>query len=343
MKMSPVYRTVATLLLAMVWAVTGSAQSNQGNTGSGGNDQKVNAQLVKTGLYMFSGEGGNFLLRLSANGLILVDGKLQENSYEAHLGAVRKIVKQPIRVLILTDHCEVNVGEGSPFLQDGTGIIAQKEACKNVASGSSTARKTSPLIITYDNDYVLRLGGVEAHLMHFGNAYTSGDTVVYFPNLKAVAVGNLFASTPNPDFSAGGSLVGWGPVLAQILKLDFDVVVPASGSVVSRADLVSFKGKIDTLVSRATDLVKKGVSKDQLMSQLKTDDLGWHLTFTGEQLDGFYADLSRTEHGVAAVSDAHAPATLSQLAGWHRTDDRRSIPTTEVNQWPHEGEKHGMD
>ena len=129
-------------------------------------------------------------------------------------------------------------------------------------------------------------------LFHFGNAHTNGDTVVYFPNLKVVAVGDLFAATPNPDFSAGGSLVGWGPVLAQILKLDFDVVVPGTGPPVTRADLEAFKTKIDTLVSRATGLVKKGVPKDQLMAQLKTDDLGWQLSFTGNQLDRFYSELS---------------------------------------------------
>ena len=144
-------------------------------------------------------------------------------------GRVRKIVKQPIRVLILTDHCEVNVGKGSPFLQDGTGIIAQEKACKNVASGEFLGSENLAADHHLRQRLQLRLGGVEAQLMHFGNAYTSGDTVVYFPNLKVVAVGNLFASTPNPDFSAGGSLVGWGPVLAQILKLDFDVVVPGYG------------------------------------------------------------------------------------------------------------------
>ena len=64
---------------------------------------------------------------------------------------------------------------------------------------------------------------------------------------------------------------------------------------VLRADLEAFKTKIDTLVSRATALVKKGVPKDQLMAQLKTDDLGWQLNFTGDQLDRFYAELSRTK------------------------------------------------
>jgi hypothetical protein len=84
-------------------------------------------------------------------------------------------------------------------------------------------------------------------------------------------------------------------VLAQILKLDFDVVVPGTGTTVTRADLETFKKKLDTLVSRAVELAKKGVPKDQLMAQLKTDDLGFQLTFTGDQLDHFFAELSSTK------------------------------------------------
>ncbi len=147
--------------------------------------------------------------------------------------------------------------------------------------------------MTYDHEYLLKLGGVEAELLHFGNAHTSGDTVVYFPNLKVVAVGGLYAAMPSPDFSAGGSLVDWGPVLEQILKLDFDVMVPGMGPTATRADLEKFKTKIDTVVARAAGLVKKGVPKDQFMAQLKTGDLGWQLNFSADQVDGFYAELSR--------------------------------------------------
>ena len=46
--------------------------------------------------------------------------------------------------------------------------------------------------------------GVE--LLHTPAAHTDGDTVVYFPDLKVVAVGDLFAQPPDPDFSAGGSM-----------------------------------------------------------------------------------------------------------------------------------------
>lgn len=132
-------------------------------------------------------------------------------------------------------------------------------------------------------------------VFHFGNACTDGDAVVYFRDLKAVAVGDLFTSgIPQPDYRAGGSLLAWGPVIAQILKLDFDVVIPGQGRVVNRAELEAFKVKIDTFVSRATALVRKGVAKDQLMAQLETADLGWQASLTGDELDGFYAELAET-------------------------------------------------
>ena len=129
----------------------------------------------------------------------------------------------------------------------------------------------------------------------FGIVTTFDFKVVYLPDLKVVAVGDLFAATPNPDFSAGGSLLGWGPVLAQILKLDFDVVVPGTGPMVARADLEAFKTKIDALTARAIKLVKEGVPKDRLMAELKTDDFGWRFTFTGNQLDRFYSELISSE------------------------------------------------
>lgn len=73
--------------------------------------------------------------------------------------------------------------------------------------------------------------------------------------LEGVAVGDLFtAGEPEPDFSAGGSLVNWGPVLSRILELDFDVVVSGTGPPATRADLETFKSRLDTLTSRATEL-----------------------------------------------------------------------------------------
>jgi cyclase len=291
MKIRSGYGTCAIILLVLAGTVGASAQYGQSKTTQVAGDNGMTTEFVKTGLYVVSGGGSNSVLRLSANGLILVNGKLPGN-YSPLLAKVRKISDQPIRALILSNYDKSCAGNNETFQEAGTRIVSHKDTLSDASSTDPAIPSVSPASITFASQYRLQLGGVEAALMHFGNAHTNNDTVVYFPNLKTVAVGDLFASTPDPEFSAGGSLVDWGPVLAQVLKLDFDVVIPNSGPAISRADLEGFKAKIDTLVSRAALLVGKGVSKDQLMGQLRTDDLGFQLSFTPEQVHGFYAELS---------------------------------------------------
>jgi hypothetical protein len=84
--------------------------------------------------------------------------------------------------------------------------------------------------------------------------------------------------------------VDWGSALAQILKLDFDVIVPSKGAMITRDDLVAFKTKIEILPSRTRALVNKGVPKDRLLAQLNPEDFGWRFSLTPNDIDRFYAE-----------------------------------------------------
>ncbi len=76
----------------------------------------------------------------------------------------------PIRAVILTNHHEDHSGTNAKFLAAGAQIIAQENVAKSLATYQTSGEKIAPPTITYANDYTLRLGGVEAKLMHFGNA-----------------------------------------------------------------------------------------------------------------------------------------------------------------------------
>jgi len=285
--LSPSALWLAVLVSAAASAVNTSAWHEQrGRSGP----NPLAAQLIKTGLYMLSGEG-NSLMRLSANGAIVVDGQ-SPGDFAALRQQARRIGEQPIRLLITTDHHQEHTASNGLFLADGAQILAQDNVKRRLADASVHGAAIGLPTKTYDRDFGLTLGGIHVRVMHFGNAHTDGDSVVYFPDLKVVAVGDLFAAIPDPDFSAGGSMVGWAPVLAEILKLDFDIVVPAKGPTVTRANLIAYKGKLDTLIAKARALVKQGVPKDQLLVQLEIQDLGWHLDWTGDRLQRFYSELS---------------------------------------------------
>jgi len=286
------------MLAATVYVASAAAQTPPVSPTTSPSAVTLDAQLVKTGLYLIQGGGGNTLLRFTPSGSILVGGKLPGN-YRPLMSQVRRISKfgdLPVRVLVVNDHHEYYTGTNAQFLAAGVPIVAQEKARQRFGTYTMPEGKTAPPIVTYDREYTIKMGGIDVRFFNFGSAHTDGDTVAYFTNLKVVAVGDLYTrGTPDPDFAAGGSLVGWSPVLAEVLKIDFDTAVPGTGPAVSKADVIAFKSKLDTLLARGTALVAKGVPKDRLMAELRTDDLGWRFDFTPEQLDRFYAELSQAK------------------------------------------------
>src|SRR5580692_2121398 len=89
---------VLAMMLAMAAASSAAAQSGKppDPASKGAGDATLTSQFVKTGLFVISGGGGNTVLRLSANGLIVVDGKLA-GSYETLRKRIHRISEQPVR------------------------------------------------------------------------------------------------------------------------------------------------------------------------------------------------------------------------------------------------------
>ena len=148
----------------------------------------------------------------------------------------------------------------------------------------------------------MKLGGVTVEAHHFGRAHTSGDTVVYFPDLKVVAVSDEVtvgtppgSRAPLADYAGGGSLVEWPSVLEKILKLDWDLAIPGNDDPQPRSYVQAYRDNIEKFVDRAKAAVKMGVPKDQLMATIKTDDLPFKLSLQPAALDGFYDELLKSK------------------------------------------------
>jgi glyoxylase-like metal-dependent hydrolase (beta-lactamase superfamily II) len=204
---------------------------------------------------MVSGDGGNTAVRLTGNGMILVDGKLPGN-YAPLIARAHTIADElPVRLVVLTGPDEKHTGTNGDFLRAGIAIISQEQTREILAKRAREDQQNALPSVTFDDERKISLGGVSVQLLYFGAARTSGDAVVYFPDLKVVAVGDLYTSQiPDPDDGAGGNLAGWSAALRKILQLDFDTVVPGTGSLVKRAELEALATRIDKLiVARSTN------------------------------------------------------------------------------------------
>jgi len=265
--------------------------------GGRGAPQPQAIQQVKPGLYMITGAGGNTTVRVTSQGLIVVDGKLPgQANYDALMALIKSVSDQPVKYLIVTHHHADHTGNNQRFLDAGVQVVAHENLKKNLVTYQVDPKPAPPSVTYPGAEYTVTLGGVKVELHHFGRAHTSGDTVVYFPDLKVVSVSDTVTTGktgPLIDYAGGGSATDWTNVLAGILSLDFDAAIPGNGDVLTKADVQAYKTKFDTVISRARELVRMGVPQDQLLGQIKTDDIGW--TPRVPKVDAFYAELSESK------------------------------------------------
>ena len=251
--------------------------------------------MLKPGLYVVPGGGANSIVRVTNEGVILVDTKLPgEANYNGLMEQIRSVTPQPVKVVIVTHHHADHTGNNDRFISAGAQVIGHEQLAKNLDTYQFDPRPAKPSATYNTAEHTVRLGGVEVRVLHLGRAHTGGDSVVYFPDVKVVATSDAVTTGtqgPLADYAGGGSFAEWTPVLDAMLKLDFDTAVPGAGPVLTKADVQAFRTKFTTVMTRASELVQKGVPKDQLLMQLKTDDIGWAPRVP--QIDPFYEELSK--------------------------------------------------
>ena len=207
-------------------------------------DSTLTTELVKPGLYRISGESGGTVLRVDARGLIVVDAQREAVS-SALMDEVHRIAKTetlPVRALVVTAIGPEQTGNVVPFAAAGVPVIVQWHALPRLVADLRARGATAPpgAFVSYRNDYLLRDGDLEAEVEHVGSGRTGADSVVFFRELRAVAVGELFThDAPQVDSASGGSFAGWASAISHLLWFDFDVAVPSRGAPVGKRELAA--------------------------------------------------------------------------------------------------------
>lgn len=279
----------------------GAGGPGQGGGGRGGAAAAPAIKQVKPGLYMVTGLGGNSTVRVTDNGIVVVDTKnLGEANYNQLMELIKSVSNQPVRFAVVTHVHQDHSGNTELFIKSGAQVVAHENLVKNLETYTSNAGKPGTPNVTYAKDYSIRLGNAEiAHVYHFASGHTSGDSIVHFPDLGVVSMGDeLSLPNVNCDYPQGGSIPGWAQSLDGVLKLNFDTAIPGHGNdPATKADLQALKAKMDSITKNAIDLVKKGTPKDQLIAQIQAADananVGQMLQNNATRIDLFYDEISK--------------------------------------------------
>jgi cyclase len=306
---------VAIVLLHGAWVVYSQSQKPPG---------PLRIEKVKGELYMISGEGGNVAVYVTGEGVVLVDDMFDRNHADI-LAQVKSVTDKPLKYVLNTHQHDDHAGGDLKMLPFAE-VIAHRNARANLTNIKQPYYEDTPGTpiglprVTFSDEASVFLGGKEVRAKYFGRGHTSGDAVVYFPDLKTVHTGDLFLArragrggTPVPtrppgvniyvDYAQGGSFLDWTRTLDGALTLDFDTVIPGHGPVSTRDDLVRFRADLETMRNRLAGLVKQGTGKDDFVKTLETD-YGWRATgcppspptagcLQFQQADAMIAELKR--------------------------------------------------
>ncbi|PYT15286.1 MAG: hypothetical protein DMG59_14350 [Acidobacteria bacterium] len=279
-----------TLLVRLSAAVLASFGAWMAYTQNPQTPPELKLEKITDDLYNISGDGGNVAAYLTNDGVIIIDDKFERDHADI-VAKVKSISDKPIKYVLNTHQHGDHTG-GNEKLLGSAEIIAHKNARANMVQGKMPGLPR----VSFTDETEVFLGGKEVRAHYFGRGHTNGDAVIHFPALRVIHTGDLFVTgTPFIDYSAGGSAVEWTRTLDEVLKWDFDTVIPGHGAISKREDLVKWRNGFEAMRNRITSMVREGKIKDDVVKTL-TGEFGWNANPNGlamRSVDALIAELKR--------------------------------------------------
>jgi cyclase len=259
---------------------------------------------VQGNVYMIAGAGGNIAVQVGKQGVLVVDSG---NAADADrvIQEVRKLSNAPIRWIIDTsvdlDHVGGNekiaaagksivggneAGQLSSSAAEAAGIVAHEKAMNRMSAPTGKESPMPPAAWPTDTFFVdgknMFFNGEAIQLIHQPNAHTDGDVMVFFRRSDVIATGEIFRPDRYPviDVAKGGGIQGVVAGLNEIMRVTIPAekqeagtyVIPGHGRICDQADIVEYRDMLTIIRDRVQDLVKKGMSLEQVKAAKPTRD-----------------------------------------------------------------------
>ena len=240
----------------------------------------ITIERISDHLHVLFGNGGNILVSIGENGVLLVDDQMPE-AKNVILRAIRKLGGRSVDYVINThwhfDHAEGN----NVFGPSGAQIIAQENSRYMMLNPQPInlsfivyPQQPYPLEavpeITYKNSMNLHLNGDRIELYHFGHAHTTGDSAVYLRDSNVLHMGDVFNMTGPPfiDADNGGSIDGIIQFCEEVLKVvnDETIVVPGHGPISTTQDLQTYIDMLIVVRDRIRSQIDEGKKLEEILA-----------------------------------------------------------------------------
>ncbi len=132
--------------------------------------------------------------------------------------------------------------------------------------------KPTPPNTTLASELTLHRGSREIQIRFLGRAHTDGDVVVFLPQERIVATGDMITSALS--YTGDAFVQEWPATIEKVMALDFDTVMPGHGSVFKGKDhMKNLQAYWRDFYAQASDFCKRGVPPEEAAKQI---DLSKH-------------------------------------------------------------------
>ena len=231
-------------------------------------------------VYLLQGEGaGNVGVLADPAGMILIDSMFQRSA-----PSIRKAIQSlpggdKVRFLINThwhsDHADGNLafGPGSIIIaHDNVRALLSKPPALMGQQSNAYPAGALPSV-TYSSSMTLYVGDEPVRLVHYPNAHSNGDTVVFFDKSKVMHTGDMFfqGMFPFMDVDNGGDIENWVKQLDSIIaSVPADIrIIPGHGPLVGISELKAFR----QMLSDSADIVRNQMKEGKTLEQVKAAGL----------------------------------------------------------------------
>lgn len=279
------FRSGLAVAACMLWAAAASGEQ-QPSPATAAAYSEINTTKLVDGIYMLQNLGGNIVVAVAKDGLIVVDAG-PASQHDKVKAAIAAIAHQRIKFLINTQFHSDHTGGNEFFAKGGATVVADAHVKNRMAAGTTdglTGMKTPPASTgalpakTYTGTFKIQLNGRVADLNHVPNAYSDGDSFVWFKTANVLATGDTFTNDgryPDIDFANGGNVDGMIAAADMYLKLTDtnSKIVPGHGPVADKAELLDFYTMLVVARDRMDVLIQDGKSEGEVMAERPFADL----------------------------------------------------------------------
>jgi cyclase len=161
------------------------------------------------------------------------------------------------------------------------------------------AKVTSPNVV-FEDKLTIYSGRRQIDLMKLGHGNTEGDIVMWLPEEKIVATGDIVVM-PTP-YAFNVPPRPWADTLRKINELEYDILVPGHGAVQRDRKYVDLNIEAaESIADQRDAMLTQGLSHEEIREQLDFGDFEERFTGGDEYLRGYYRDYFERPFRAAAI------------------------------------------